>query len=66
MSAIIFLPGRANDGSSDHAGKETATQPIRLWTSPAPNGGADGNKETVFYSCYFNSFLAGPPDEKQV
>ena len=23
-----------------------------------PQRGADGNKETVFYSCYFNSFLA--------
>ena len=57
MSAIIFLPGRPTSDPQIMQAKNSNTTYTTLDIS-CPQRGADGNKETVFYSCYFNSFLA--------
>ena len=57
MSAIIFLPGRPTTDPQIMQAKNSNTTYTTLDIS-CPQRGADGNKETVFYSCYFNSFLA--------
>ena len=57
MSAIIFLPGRPTSDPQIMQAKNSNTTYTTLDIS-CPQRGAGGNKETVFYSCYFNSFLA--------
>ncbi|OUN91877.1 hypothetical protein [Blautia sp. An46] len=57
MSAIIFLPGRPTSDPQIMQAKNSNTTYTTLDIS-CPQRGADGKKETVFYSCYFNSFLA--------
>ena len=57
MSAIIFLPGRPTTDPQIMQAKNSNTTYTTLDIS-CPQRGADGKKETVFYSCYFNSFLA--------
>ena len=57
MSAIIYLPGRPTSDPQIKQAKNGGTTYTTLDIS-CPQRGADGKKETVFYSCYFNSFLA--------
>ena len=57
MSAIIYLPGRPTSDPQIKQAKNGGTTYTTLDIS-CPQRGADGKKETVFYSCYFNSFQA--------
>ena len=57
MSAIIYLPGRPTSDPQIMQSKNGNTTYTTLDIA-CPQRGADGKKETVFYSCYFNSFLA--------
>ena len=57
MSAIIYLPGRPTSDPQIMQSKNGSTTYTTLDIA-CPQRGADGKKETVFYSCYFNSFQA--------
>ena len=57
MSAIIILPGRPTSDPQIVQAKNGSTTYTTLDIA-CPQRGQDGKTETVFYSCYFNSFLA--------
>ena len=57
MSAIIILPGRPTTDPQIVQAKNGSTTYTTLDIA-CPQRGQDGKTETVFYSCYFNSFLA--------
>lgn len=57
MSAIIILPGRPTTDPQIMQAKNSNTTYTTLDVA-CPQRGQDGKNETIFYSCYFNAFLA--------
>ncbi len=57
MSAIIILPGRPTTDPQIMQAKNSNTTYATLDVACTQRG-PDGKNETVFYSCYFNAFLA--------
>ena len=63
MSAIIFYQG-GQQRILRSCRQRTATQPTRLWTSPAPSGERTGTKKPYLF-LLFQFISGGPPDESR-
>lgn len=57
MSAIITIPGRPTTDPQIMQAKNSGSTYTNL-DIPVTQRGQDGNKETIFYNCHFNSFQA--------
>ena len=57
MSAIITIPGRPTADPQLMQAKNSGSTYTNL-DIPVTQRGQDGNKETIFYNCHFNSFQA--------